>query len=391
MALSSGALTTVAKLRRYLGVGVEDSTVSLPALDVYNDESVGSAATVEVKAATMVLTVTGGATTTLTFADADTDTMGECVTKINAIAGGDWFATLQGDTAASTTLLNTIPPTSAFGVANEQSLFYAGEDILEHAINAASAQIVAWLDREFATQDFSEIGTFNRNNGIIQLRHPYVTEIDFFAIELHDALTVYFNTAGSIGTVEVRDDSVVLRSGASDTATETEKTLTDATDDTIGELATTITAVGGWTASSLEEGPAQYLDRRPAIATKPKAPGSDYAQVTLEAWTPYDGDYTIHFEEGILEVPFAFAAFHGYGPIRYRCDYTAGYSTIPPDVEQVCIELASEMFQQTQVDYNLKKERLGDYSYEVADSRTIAANRRDKYLDRLHAHRKVVI
>ena len=110
-------------------------------------------------------------------------------------------------------------------------------------------------------------------------------------------------------------------------------------------------------------------------------------EVTLEAWVPFDNDYILHADEGYLEVPHAFAVFTGGGPARYRCDYTAGVSTIPYDVEQVVIELAAEMFRAANKDASLKSERLGDYAYTLAST----SERKGAWMDRLQPHRKMVV
>jgi hypothetical protein len=64
---------------------------------------------------------------------------------------------------------------------------------------------------------------------------------------------------------------------------------------------------------------------------------------------------------------------------------------VPYDVEQVVIELASEMFKAAKVDTNLKSERLGDYAYQLADTASGTSSRRSSWVDRLSAHKKMVI
>ena len=186
-----------------------------------------------------------------------------------------------------------------------------------------------------------------------------------------------------MATVEVRGDSLNLRSRSVDTALEEEKAFTDATDDTITELAATITVVADWAGTVVTAGPSQYLDLRPTEDADGKA-------VTLESWVPFDDQYILHAEEGYIEVGCAFANFTSGVP-RYRCDYTAGFGTVPYDVEQVVIELAAEMFKGARLDTNLKSERLGDYAYQLADQVSGTSSRRAGWVDRLTAHKKMVI
>ena len=383
MALSTGALTTVAKLLRYLNAGAESSDVLLPAFDVYNTESVGTAATVEVKDATMVLDVTGGVTTTITFAA--TATLTAVVAAINAIVAGNWVATLQGDGTVTSDWLATTPPTSAWGVESEITLSYAATDLLERVIEAASDQVEYWLDRKFVSQDFSEIGTFNRSSGLIQLGNPNVIGLDFFSLELQDALTVQYSGADDVATIEVRGDSLNVRSftGVVASLNEDEMTFTHVDYDTIANLATEVTALAGWAGTTVTAGPSQYLDLRPVEDANGKA-------VTLESWVPFDDQYILHADEGYIEVGCAFANLTSGVP-RYRVDYTAGFGTVPYDVEQVVIELASEMFKGAWLDTNLKSERLGDYAYQLAETTSGSSSRRSSWIDRLSAHKKMVI
>jgi hypothetical protein len=382
MALSSGALTTVAKLLSYMGGGSSSSDVLLPGLKVYHDAGTAStAATARVTDTQWIGTITGGAnagTDPFTFSAITDDTMVELVARINALAKG-YVATLMGGDSINTTWLVTHPTTDIWGVAKEITLYYVDYDLVERLIEAASDQVETWMDRKFASQDFSETGIYSRSNGIVRLQNPHVTGIDFFSIELEDGLTVKYTGTDPVATVEVRADSVVYRSRASDTATETEEDLTAAANDTITELAAEINLIAGWAATVRNTGPSQYLKLKPAENAANR-------EVTLEAWVPYDDDYILHAEEGLLEIG---SAFHGFtsSPAQYRCDYTAGYATVPYDVEQVVIELAAEMFTAAGKDTNLKSEKLGDYAYTLAS----ASERKGQWMERLAMHRKMVI
>ena len=369
-----------------MGGGSESSDILLPGLKVYHDAGTAStAATSRVTDTQWVGTITGGANAgsdPITFSAAATNTLVEVVTVVNALAKG-YTMTLMGDDTIDSTWLVPKPTTDIWGIGKEITLYYVDYDLVERLIEAASDQVESWLGRKFASQDFSEVGIFSRSNGIVQLQNPHVTGIDFFSLELENGLTVQYTGADPVATVEVRTDTCVLRSRADDTATETEKTFTDATDDTITELAGTLTAVAGWTAAVVNTGPSQYLDVRPAQDAT--------SELTLEAWVPFDSEYILHAEEGILEVASAFSAFTGLGPARYRCDYTAGYATVPYDVEQVVIELVDEMYKRAKIDTNLKSEKLGDYSYQLAEEASSSTSRRGGWIDRLTAHRKMVI
>ena len=78
MSLHTYALTTLESLKRFMRKSNVD--FQIPVLTLYNSSSDATAATYEVTSTTIVLIVTGGAnagTNTLTFADADKDTLDE--------------------------------------------------------------------------------------------------------------------------------------------------------------------------------------------------------------------------------------------------------------------------------------------------------------------------
>jgi hypothetical protein len=54
-------------------------------------------------------------------------------------------------------------------------------------------------------------------------------------------------------------------------------------------------------------------------------------------------------------------------------EYTAGYATVPDDVEQACIEVASMLYRDRRRDGNLVSEGLGDYSYTRATAQEMNA------------------
>ena len=99
--------------------------------------------------------------------------------------------------------------------------------------------------------------------------------------------------------------------------------------------------------------PAAYLERRGVQDVKD-------ATVTLEAWDNHDGDYTTEYDEGMI-------TFHG-GVVRsrMRVDYTAGFSTLPSDIEQGILEVVKAAWDSGAQDSNVEEEKLGDHMYKLA-------------------------
>ncbi len=386
MALSATALTTLAKLKRFLGLGEESPSAQLDALTIYHDKSGGvTAATVQVTDTALVLVRTPGGTSTLTFADADKDTLGELVTAINALALG-WVATLQGDPAASSTWLVTRLASSAWGEDQELTLKYTGNDEFERLIESASDQVESWLDRRILSQDYSsELYPFSPCSGLLRLHQPDVTAVGFVSLEVDDGLTVKYAGADTLAVVEVRSDRLVLRSRSG--AAWTETPFTFAAQPTLAGMATAIAGVAGWTATLRTAGPSAHLDLHPAEDAKSR-------EITLEAWQPYDDIYVLHAAEGYLEIKGWPGVTFGSrsGVARIRVDYTAGFATVPFEVEQVVLEVARHLYLRQKVNTNLQSERLGDYSYVLGGGNGIGVEQapRADWMDRLTRYSRYV-
>lgn len=108
-----------------IGGAVTDCSVDTLAMSIYHDKSdSATAATVEVTATTMVLIVTDGAnagTTTYTFSDAASNTVGELVTAINALDKG-WVAELLDESARDSATLEVLAATDVFGLPKKRIL-----------------------------------------------------------------------------------------------------------------------------------------------------------------------------------------------------------------------------------------------------------------------------
>ena len=66
---------------------------------------------------------------------------------------------------------------------------------------------------------------------------------------------------------------------------------------------------------------------------------------------------------------------------EYFFDYTAGFTTIPYDLEECCLELIKNKWMQMRVDPSMKSEKMGDYSYtkfSLADIRSLPADMKDR-------------
>ena len=123
----------------------------IPFFKIYNN---GAGATVQVTDTTIVLTTTAGGTDTLTFADADKDTISELITAINALSKG-WVVNQLCQNDQASTNLEVFPATACVGSANEIEL--TGYDLLylEDTINRATDVIDKYCNRTFKSTTYT--------------------------------------------------------------------------------------------------------------------------------------------------------------------------------------------------------------------------------------------
>jgi hypothetical protein len=334
----------------------DDSILLLDALAVYydTDTGAGTSATVEVKETDLVLTTNLGANTIDLTAGA-TDTLGEVVTAINAI--NDFIATLLGISSADAATIVRKDATSCYGQANEVTLEYETEALIELLIQNIWAGIETHLGRNILSTSYSEI-VDRPSDGTLVLKEPEVTSVTFIADAKEDGLTVEYTGSDEVARVEVTDSQVTLisRTGATTTTT----AVDFATYVTTDAVATQIALQAGWTASVVTSLPSAYLVRRGAWKAKD-------TQITLEAWDDSTAEYEVEYGEGLLRFDQG-SRYTGW-PLspRFRVDYVAGYATIPGDVEQALLEAVKVAWDAGSQSAGVKSERIGDYAYELSD------------------------
>ena len=79
-------------------------------------------------------------------------------------------------------------------------------------------------------------------------------------------------------------------------------------------------------------------------------------------WNSLQSEYITYADDG--QGPGQFYYQYGFpkGASNFRFSYTAGYSTIPYDLEQSCLQLCSWYYKSTE-SMGLQSESLGEYSY----------------------------
>ena len=369
MPLQTNAITSVANVKDYMGLAVAAS----PAFDIYHDGTSGTAtaATVTITDTTVVLIVTGGAnagTSTLTLSDAANDTMAELVAVITALNKG-WQVSLLSGSSVSSTLLIPKAATSVLLQANTYRATFDNAELIENLINRASDAMERFCDTPIKQQ--TDLRYWIDGRGDMDLLIPAIplTAVHRIAYGSAPAFSVKdVNTTDIRATVEVRAASMVLSRFAS-TGTETATSLTFATYPTTNDLVTAINAISGsnWTATTPTVNSLSLdLHRRG---------GMDALRVNADVTYPDQSSAIRHVDENSSIVHLAEGADYfgdgcGYrnqfGRYNYLAHVTAGWSTIPDDIEQFCIEMVQTMWNNRGKDQSLQSESLGDYSYSRA-------------------------
>lgn len=359
MALSAAQLADmVVKAKLYMGIGDDDWPYLADGIAVFCDSSDATSATVQVTDTTIVLDIVGGvddATTTLTLADADKDTLAELVTAINAVDG--WTANLIGKSDATSTLLVRLAETGCLGQANEQVLLYENEEKLELLITDTFDAIETYLDREIISANYTDLVDCPTSCRWLLLKHPDVTAVSQVQTEAVSGLRVKYSGSDTNARVEVTNTAVILTSVAGATTTSTSTAFTAQA--TTALMATAIAAVSGWTATVIETFPSELLIRRGAQDAKDR-------EVTLSVWADSEIEYEVDYEAGMIDFSNSLARTFETGN-KARVVYTAGFSSVPADMELVLLELVKDQWDGTKRDASLKSERLGDYAYAIGE------------------------
>jgi len=83
-------------------------------------------------------------------------------------------------------------------------------------------------------------------------------------------------------------------------------------------------------------------------------------------WDDLQSDYVKYIDTGQGPGQFFYAYGFERGVSNYRFSYTAGYTTIPNDLEEACIQLATWIYNNRK-SKGMKSETLGDRSYTRED------------------------
>lgn len=236
------------------------------------------------------------------------------------------------------------------------------DDKLTTLLAAVSRSIEEYVDRKLVSQSFVEYynGKDSWRNGYLHLVNSPVTALSRVAIRPVSVLTIKNTTASNQrATVAVSSTGITLSRIASGVTTSS--TLTWATYTTLTSLVTAIDALGsGWDATV--SGDSNDYGGWPTTLIKSiQGTISAKEEARIDMYVDELPNYRLDETEGTLYGDFPF----GYQNIEVR--YTAGYSTIPDDLQLAACAVVKSIFDSSTTDGNLKSERIGDYSYTLRD------------------------
>lgn len=250
------------------------------------------------------------------------------------------------------------------------------DTVLENMIDAASARVESYIGRRIKSRTYVEFVNPQGSRVAVLRQHPIVS-IDYVGAGVRHVLTISTDN----------DASVILATaqwkGASPGAATTVGTLTLVTATTSGSPTTTTNAtlrstdaiaaltVTGFSFSLVESVRADHLHQfgphdvtsSPLYVTAPAIADIPH-RVDYDRGMLYRTDSGMDWEDDWADLRAqGWEPSFGHSRQSLVVQYTAGYSTVPYDVQQATEELAKAMFHARNRDESRNSESLGDYSY----------------------------
>lgn len=277
----------------------------------------------------------------------------------------------SGSTLVSTSRLTQNAQLSALNTANPT--------IVASLLAAATAAIQRYTNRDLISSTYTEYDSGgNYPNQVLHLRQYPVTAVSRVGTNPQDVLQVSNgSTANQRATVATTAGGLTLYRMASGTGTSA--TLLYSTYPTITLLAAAINALGsGWAATVQGSyGSHPSADLRTLQGAYTALNGGAYLQmyteelnslaITRYGWGDDDwgggGTYGWRLEEsaGILTGRFP----RGTGNIRV--DYTAGYSVVPEDLGEACVQLVLDLYNAAQRDLTQSSGNVAGAGFKAID------------------------
>lgn len=329
---------------------VDDVLTDLDAVPNFTDEDAAASGVIRLQDDAVVVAadtaLTKSATGTYTYSFTETP---------NSYTYGYWikwvydsttyydYHTIAGDSAALTTKTAYKNYTGITGTDDDA--------LLDQLVLRATSAMESFCDRKFQHDTYRE-----RYNGTgdteLYLRQYPVTEIKMLSIGATDVIKIKNTSTDAYNAyVRVNSTSMILTiQGGTDDGSNT-LTLTDYT---ITTLEAAIEALTGWTSEVVTSGygvwnaeevlPCSGLECHDSYA---------YVQCPDEP----ERDFKVDSNKGAISLSSGFPT--GYQNVIVS--YAAGYSTMPNDLIQICLDLVNVYYRSRKTDSTVQAEKLGDH------------------------------
>ena len=269
-------------------------------------------------------------------------------------------------------------------------------EVIPTYISAASSLIRRWcMDRDFFVNTYTEEQEVSLN-GEIRLNQVPVNVITRIQGNPQTALTitntsssvqfaqVYFAYTGQYGGYGTNLQTITgLTLSAVSNGVPALQTITFSVGEIISTLASAITGLGGgWNAvadSALGSWPVtELIGAFTALPAGINSQSGTGAQLKV-----YAQDLNAYIRDQWSGIVWTGAEYAGLGPRwgpdwqqyegnrvtggTVRCTYSAGFTTIPPEIQQACAETVKVMIERMNRSTILQSERLGQYSYTLSN------------------------
>lgn len=251
--------------------------------------------------------------------------------------------------------------------------------ILEGCIDRATGIIESHCDRKLKSRTYYEFLMPEGDRTVRTEEHPIIS-VDAISYGSKTTFSIESDTGTTDVVATVAFDGTDLRlHKVASNGTTTTSTLSAATYPTTSALVSQInSAVSGWTATLTVNAYTRSLYHFGGHGVTDANCEVHYASDNVS-------DYRIDYGSGRIHIiADRFPAIRsddahanrfpsGFYPVFIQ--YTAGYATVPNDLEQVCLEIAGDLFRERLQDRTLQQESLGDYSYTQAAIADLLAER----------------
>lgn len=248
--------------------------------------------------------------------------------------------------------------------------------LLDVLIDRATAVIEGYCNRQFLSRDYSSWLDGTGTDRLFLPQRP-VTALVRACRATRDVLDLS-NSSTDCAYAVVRVSATGLHLVVSGGAHNGTDNLLFADYATLTLLAAAVTAAGdGWTASA-RSGCGSF----PSTELRPAPGRSALTSIALQAPDEPVDEAEVDETSGCLFN----AGTWPEGAHNIFVQYTAGYATVPADLEQVCIDLVKQLYESKEADANLLSETVGGHS---TSARTYLDKNKDLYA-RLARYRRIV-